>query len=283
MADDGVVERGPSRTALGIAAHRAVHQLVDGQPRILDDPIAARLLDQPMLDAILSRADAIQSEAARALRSHVILRSRYAEDRLAEAARRGVGQCVILGAGFDTFAYRQPGWAKRLRIFEVDHQASQDEKRRRLDRAGVPIPGNVEFVAIDFETVSLRDGLRASTLDFAGPTFFSCLGVLVYLTAEATDAIFELVARFPAGSEIAFTFSAPRASPSAVALSAAAAGEPWLSAIEPVALERKLLDFGFSAVSFLEPKEAKTAYFPQARLDGLTAPGRISIGAAIVG
>src|SRR5262252_8711510 len=69
----------------------------------------------------------------------------------------------------------------------------------------------LEFVAIDFESVSLQDGLRASKLDFSQPTFFSCLGVMVYLTREAVNAIFALVAGFPADSEIVFTFSTPDA------------------------------------------------------------------------
>jgi methyltransferase (TIGR00027 family) len=97
------------------------------------------------------------------------------EERMREAVQRGVRQSVILGAGFDTFAYRQPDWARGLRIYEVDHRGTQREKRQRLERAGIPIPGNLEFVAVDFESVSLCEGLRGSSLDFSQPTFFSCL------------------------------------------------------------------------------------------------------------
>lgn len=277
-----MTERSTSKTALSVAALRAVHHLVDGEPKILDDPVAARLLDDNVLQAIQSGAAGADAPAVRALRSHVILRSRYAEDRLVAAVRRGVRQCVILGAGFDTFAYRQPDWATGLRIFEVDQPSTQDEKRRRLRRGGVTIPGNVEFVAIDFEAVSLREGLLSSALDFAAPTFFSCLGVLVYLTAETVDALFAFVAGFPPGSEIAFTFSAPQSSPSPLAARAAAVGEPWRSEIEPRALERKLAALGFGEIVLLDPATAEGAYFPAARSDGLAAPQRTSIGAAIV-
>jgi methyltransferase (TIGR00027 family) len=196
-----MTERDASRTALGVAAIRAIHQLLDGEPKILHDPIAARLLDPDVLGAISTGAARTEDPAVRALRSRVVLRSRYAEDRLALAAGRGVRQLVVLGAGLDTFAYRQPCWARQLSIFEVDHPASQADKRARLRRAGVPTPPNLQFAPIDFETISLGGGLRASTLDFRTPTFFSCLGVLVYLTREAVDAVFDLVAGFPSGSE----------------------------------------------------------------------------------
>src|SRR5271157_5401130 len=145
---DAAPQRNFSRTALGVAALRAVHQLLDGEPKILDDPIAARLLSADVLQQIQSNPARIHEPPDRGLRSHVVLRSRYAEERMAEAVQRGVRQCVILGAGFDTFAYRQPDWARSLRIYEVDHCATQAEKRQRLQAAGIPIPANLEFVAV---------------------------------------------------------------------------------------------------------------------------------------
>jgi methyltransferase (TIGR00027 family) len=273
-------DRDASRTALGVAALRAVHQLIDGEPKILDDPIAALLLDD---DAdrrqLLAR---VREPDVVALRSRVVLRSRFAEDRMAEATRRGVCQCVVLGAGFDTFAYRQPDWARRLRIYEVDHLATQTEKRRRLQKVGVPVPTNLEFVAIDFESMSLHDGLRASSLDFSQPTFFSCLGVMVYLTREAVNAIFELVAEFPADSEIVFTFSTRDAAVSSWADKVKRLGEPWRTHFEPDALICDLRALGFSEISLLTADEAEQAYF-QGRNDGLHAPHNTNIAAAVVG
>jgi O-methyltransferase involved in polyketide biosynthesis len=137
-------------------------------------------------------------------------------------------------------------------------------------------------VDIDFERVSLRDGLAASKLDFAQPAFFSCLGVLVYLTPQAADAIFELVASFPRGSEIAFTFGSPGSLTSDMAMRAGAAGEPWRTQYEPGALERKLKGLGFSTVTFLEASHANLRYFA-GRTDGLRAPDRASIASAVVG
>lgn len=273
--------RGASRTALGVAAIRAVHRLHDGEPKILDDSLSARLLGgeaHPQIAAHLARADEAADEN---LRIRVVLRSRYAEDRLALAVERGVRQCVVLGAGFDTFAYRQPEWAKDLRIFEVDHGASQSEKRHRLETAGIAIPANLEFVEIDFEKTSLRDGLRRSALDFSAPAFFSCLGVLVYLTRDAADAVFRLVAEFPYRSEIVFTYAAAGAKNSPIADRVRAAGEPWQTRFEPQALKRELTALGFSDVQFLRAEEAQDRYF-QGRTDNLHAPPRTGIASAVV-
>ena len=172
--------RPASRTALAVAAMRALHQFHDGAPKILDDPVSARLLGEERTRTILSRMGNADDPARKAMRAHVLLRSRFAEERLESAVRRGVVQAVALGAGLDTFAYRQPPWAGRLRLFEVDQPASQDEKRRFLEQAGIGVPANVRFVPIDFETTSLAQGLAAGRVDFAVPTFFSCLGVITF-------------------------------------------------------------------------------------------------------
>src|SRR5262245_19591796 len=145
------MERSASTTALGVAALRAFHHLIDHEPKILDDPIVPHLIDRGTIDQIRSQSERFRHPMSASLRSHVVLRRRYTEDRLAEAVQRdGIAQYVILGAGLDTFAYRQPPWASQLRIFEVDHPASQAVKRQRLEQAGIPLPANLEFAAIDF-------------------------------------------------------------------------------------------------------------------------------------
>ncbi len=239
-----------SRTALGVAARRAVHQLVDATPRILDDPVVLRLLDPAYLDRIAADPRH-RSAPAKALRAHLLLRSRYAEDRLSKAVERGIRQYVLLGAGFDTFPYRQPDWAQPLRIFEVDQPATQREKQRRLQAAGIAIPANVAFVPVDFETTSLDDGLRASRFDPALPTFLSWLGVMMYLSQEAVDAVFRFVLSLPPGSEIAFSFAPPSDAEetdrpyASVAERAAQAGEPWKTRIAPDDLGQYLSQWAF--------------------------------------
>jgi methyltransferase (TIGR00027 family) len=275
-------QRSASKTALGVAMTRAFHQLLDGEPKILDDPIAALLFGDELRRLIAGRAGQLPDPGLAGLRAHVVLRSRFTEDRLAEAVRRGVRQYVILGAGFDSFAFRQPDWARNRRIVEVDHPGTQAEKRRRLAQAGLSAPSNHEFVAIDFETTSLREGLLASGLDFSQPTFFSCLGVMIYLTREAVDAIFALVAAFPAGSEIAFTYSTRDRAFSRLAERVSAMGEPFQTHFDPEQLRQDLHDLAFSEVTFLSLDEADRMYF-QGRDDGLRPPLRAGIAAAVVG
>jgi len=271
--------RPASRTAVAVAALRAVHQRRDGSPKVLDDPVAEALIGPEALALVLADGGLYSSPAMRGLRAHVVLRSRFAEDCAEGAVRGGVRQLVMLGAGLDSFAYRQPGWARALRIFEVDHPESQRLKRARLAAAGIAIPENVAFVPADFERHSLREILAASALDFAAPAFFPCLGVLVYLERPAIEALFRLVASFPAGSELVATFtSSERVAGSAAR---AAAGEPWLSRLDAAEIRSELLRCGFRAVFVLEPEEAERRYF-SGRSDGLSAPPRASIARATV-
>lgn len=280
-------ERHASRTAQGVALFRAAHQLLDARPLILDDPIALALVGPSGERAIRDDPDRFQTPGARALRSHVVIRSRFAEDRLALAAGRGVTQCIILGAGYDTFAFRQPEWARALRIIEVDHPATQELKRAQLASAGIETPPNVRFAAIDFEQESLEHGLRRHGIAFDEPTFFSWLGVTMYLTPDAVDAVFRTVVTFPASSEIVFTFAQPRVSngvsgnaDGSLAERAASVGEPWLTYMKPESILEQLGAIGFASVEFLTGVDAMW-WYTRGRSDALPAPSRTTVASAI--
>ena len=271
-----------SRTAIGTAYLRAAHQLLDAQPRILNDPVALSLLGPGALQLIQNTANYYRTPESLALRTHVVLRSRFAEDRLAVAVLCGVTQYVILGAGFDTFALRQPSWAQALKIFEVDHSGTQTMKCSHLASAGLAIPDNVVFANIDFEHESLHDGLLRYHVSMDEPTFFSWLGVTMYLKEDAIDAVLRSVAMFPKGSEIVLTFAPPPGdSPSPLAQIVASHGEPWVSYFEPDELEARLLGAGFSKVEFLSPAEAEARYFRQHPGD-LPVPKRTHILYAVL-
>jgi methyltransferase (TIGR00027 family) len=260
---------------------RAAHQLLDAPPRILEDPFAVMLLGPAAVRRINDTVDSYQTPERRALRAHVVLRSRFAEDRLAAAVRRGVTQYIVLGAGFDTFALRQPVWAQPLRILEVDHAGTQITKRTQLAAAGLAMPENAGFATIDLEHESLRDGLLRYQVSLDQPTFFSWLGVTMYLKEDAIDAVLRSVAAFPAGSEMVLTFAPPGDSPSPFDQRAASLGEPWVSYFAPDALEAKLRGVGFSNVEFLSPEEAEARYFRQ-RPQDLPVPARTNIVCAVL-
>jgi methyltransferase (TIGR00027 family) len=277
-----MVDRHASRTALRTAYMRAAHQLFDAPPRILEDPFAVSLLGPAALQRLNDTAEHYQTPARRALRAHVVLRSRFAEDRLAAAVLRGITQYVVLGAGFDTFALRQPAWAQAVKILEVDHPGTQAMKRSQLAAAGLVMPENADFASIDFEHESLCAGLLRYHVSTDEPTFFSWLGVMMYLKEDTIDAVLRSVAAFPAGSEIVLTFAPPPGdSPSPLAQRVASLGEPWVSCFTPGALEAKLRTAGFAHVEFLSPAEAGARYFRQ-RPEDLPVPRRINILSAVL-
>jgi methyltransferase (TIGR00027 family) len=272
-----------SLTSLGAAGLRAAHQLLDGDPKLLSDPVILQLLDPGHIEEIKARASQFQHPETLRLRSRIALRSRYAEDRLMLAYARGIRQYLLLGAGLDTFAWRQPEDLDGLEIFETDHPATQEQKRQRLSRAGLTIPVNCQMIAVNFETETLEEALRKSSFDFHTPCFISWLGVTVYLSKEAVDAVFQFVSTLPKGSELVFTFAQERVARfmSHTATRAAEAGEPWQTYFRPEDLSRRLYELGFSSVHFLEPEEARRKYYIK-RNDGLTGPSLASIASAIV-
>lgn len=272
-----------SKTAIAVLTLRAVHQLLDGEPKVLTDPIAARLLtDQER--ALLAEPARFNTGLPLSLRAHVVARSRYAEDCLEAACARGIEQLVVLGAGLDSFAFRQPAWAHALRIFEVDHPASQAAKQARVAAAGLSAPANLTWAPIDFERTSLAEGLARVGFRADKPAFLTCLGVLVYLTNEAVDDLFRFVVSLPRGTEIAFTISGnyqESAGSSQLASAAGAMGEPWLSVLTAEQVVPKLRALGFSEASVMSEEAIAARYF-QGRHDALKAPPHARIGRAVV-
>jgi methyltransferase (TIGR00027 family) len=292
---------GVSKTALGVGVLRALHRVVDSEPWVIDDPVST-LLFGDAARARLNRdfAAGLGDAGANALRGHVLVRSAFAEERLRQAVARGVRHCVVLGAGFDTFAYRQPAWMRGVRLFEVDAPATQAEKRARLAAAGIAEPRNVVYAAIDFERTPLAAGLRDAGLDLDAPAFFSWLGVMVYLSRDAVDAVFRTVAAMPPGSEIAFTFAqggdADRPAKGVTEISKRVAelskrvaelgkrvaelGEPLRTTITVAELETLLARHGFREHTILSTAGAQR--YLGTRTDALRLPPRESIAAAIM-
>src|SRR6202020_2795196 len=170
----------PSRTALRVALRRAAHQLYDAKPLLLDDPIAVPILGDTYAEELRRTPTWPDRPFSVSLRAFLVARSRYAEDTLARAVAQGVTQYVLLGAGLDTFAHRNPHL--HLRVFEVDHPATQQWKRELLEISALPTPKNLTYAPVDFERQSLPDQLHSAGFNPAIPTFFAWLGVVPYLT-----------------------------------------------------------------------------------------------------
>jgi O-methyltransferase involved in polyketide biosynthesis len=290
-----------SKTALGVAVRRAAHQLMEN-PRILEDPIAVRLVGSGH-PRHMERA---MHPVGRDFRAFMAVRSRYTEDQLAAAVACGVAQYVILGAGLDTFAYRNP--FPQLRVFEADFPATQEMKRSMLHDAEIPVPDNVTFVPLDFEHKTLAASLAEAGLDFehktlaaslaeAGldfqrPAFFGWLGVIPYLTLDAFRATLDTIGQLPAGTGVSFDYALPpetltpegRTAFERLSARVTAAGEPFRLFFSPEALDGELRRAGFARVEQLDYDQLNNLYFHQ-RADGLklSAVGLAMLATAWVG
>lgn len=204
-----MIEGQPSDTALQVAASRAAHLRFDPPPHLLEDTQAEALLGPELASLI----EGSSNEAPWILienRLFIPLRARYAEDRLAAAYARGVRQLVLLGAGLDSFVWRQPARLEGLRTFEVDHPSTQAWKRARIQSLGWTLPPSARFVPCDFEKQSVTDALADSDFDPERPALVSWMGVTYYLERATTEgALRELCGLLAAGSEVVFDVMRP--------------------------------------------------------------------------
>jgi methyltransferase (TIGR00027 family) len=278
----------PSQTMVQTAVLRAVHQLLD-EPRIFDDPIAVDLVPEASRDAILGAEQTYRTPVLSLRRASIALRSRFAEDRLAAAAARGVRQYVIAAAGLDTFPWRQPDFARDMRIFVTDMPESLAVLQDCVRRRGLPQPANVAYVPVDLEHKELLAPLVAAGFDPQLPAFCSALGIVQFLTAEAVDALLTFAARRATGSEIVFSFTPPDDELGERSLTGVREsqvrtqgyGEPWLTRLRPSELTARLRQLGFRDIELLTPDLANQRYF-HGRTDGLaSAPSGQLIAATV--
>jgi len=262
----------PSRTALLTAVQRGHHFLTAPEPKILRDDLALALTGLDTLEAAQGYIDTMidaftalsDRETAtifmKRIDGAVCMRSRVVEEELAIARERGVKQLVILGAGLDTTAYRCLDLTEGLQVFEVDHPSTQAWKRERLEAANISIPSNVKFVGFDFENQTLAEALKAGDIRSDMPTFFTWLGVHMYLTDEAVRSTLAVLGQYPKGSEMVMDFISPsyvlaggvsENSVDYLQNVVSEMGEPIKSKYSEPDLETMLKNVGFNDVKFL--------------------------------
>jgi methyltransferase (TIGR00027 family) len=254
-----VREGEPSRTAWGAAVHRAVHPLLD-EPVLFDDPLALPILG---VDRETLLADAPRESR---LRRFVALRHRFADQTLAAAYERGTRQCVVLGAGLDTIAYRNPH--PDLRVFEVDAPATQTWKRERLAEAGIePV---ATCVNVDFERDALMERLVDAGFDASAPAVFVWLGVVPYLTREAVRTTLTAIGAVP-GAEVVLDHPGTDRDEAGeerlrrLAERVAAVGEELMPAWAPGEMTQLLHEVGFTEVDELPLPAGSGAHIVRAR------------------
>jgi methyltransferase (TIGR00027 family) len=260
------IEGQPSQTAMTAAAARAAHLLFDAEPRIFADTLAAALLGDEAENFLRYHREHGDHPLLAGTRAQAACRSRFTEDQLERAAARGIAQYVILGAGLDSFACRS-GLAARLRVFEVDHPASQEHKRAMLAAAGLPEPPTLTWVPVDFEKDELTGALTAAGLDPAAPAFVSWLGVTMYLTAAAISTTLASLSRLAPGSELVTDYILTAGLRDADGNSYAGLvmpdserrGEPWLTFLTPQEMAGLLTSHGFTGLRDVSQRDAVSA------------------------
>ena len=266
----------PSRTALRVALRRAAHQLFDARPLILDDPIAVPLLGRAYHEELQRTPQRPDRPHSRSLRAWLVARSRFAEDSLTASVAAGIMQYVLLGAGLDTFALRNPH--PNLRVFEVDHPATQAWKRHLLYDGGFTLLDTAHLVPVDFERDRLDTALAESGFDPREKTFFAWLGVVPYLTLASFRNTLSFIEAMPRGSGVVMDYGQPRAvlppleqlAHDSLADRVRLAGEPFQLFLTPAEMASELARF--QHVDDLGTRELNDRYF-RARGDGLALLG----------
>jgi methyltransferase (TIGR00027 family) len=288
-------ETDASATALVVALIRATHTRTAPRP-LIDDAWADQLVPGSAISAIRQSllpggkgdSETAQAEIDAFLRAspayaNVVIRTRYTEDALAAAIARGITQYVLVGAGFDSYALRAPVGAEHVRIFEIDHPATQTLKTRRLSDCGVAVRDTVQFIPADLSKERLGAALARSAFNPDELTFFSLLGVTMYLSAADNRATMREIAKYgAAGSELVFTyideavFSTEAGSPpeafTDIQKSVASVGEPFISGFDPAALRGNLQKVGLQLEEDLTDPELIARYDPTGENSLISAP-----------
>jgi methyltransferase (TIGR00027 family) len=255
-------------TAQRAALRRASHQVLDDPP-VFIDPWAATIVGAEDAATLSRDPRAFETRWSLRLRAFLVARSCVAEETLARCVSHGTRAYVVLGAGLDTFAYRNPHEACGLRTFEVDHPTTQAWKKRRLSDAGIPVPSSVTFVPVDFETHSLEAALGRAGVPADQPALFSWLGVTPYLSRSAVIDVLAMIAKRGPGSAVVFDFSASPSTLDAIGRRAfdglaqrlAAEGEPWITFFDPREIEDELRAVGYRDIEVFDPRSLNARYF----------------------
>lgn len=264
------------KSALAPAAVRAIESYRPRKERLFDDgfaigflpPVWRGIIEVLRLPGLGSAVLAMRERQFPGVMGNLFCRTRFIDDALRDALAKGLDQVVILGAGFDSRAYRMPG-IEQTSVFEVDHPAPQAEKQARLKRMLGTLPSHVTFVPIDFDRQELEDAMAAAAFRTGARTFFIWEGVTQYITAEAVDATFRYVSRAAAiGSKILFTYirrgivdgSARSAADQKLVSVLQRVGMPWVFGLDPTELAQYLAERGLKLIKDVGASDYQARY-----------------------
>lgn len=268
-----------SVTAEGIAAIRAVESSKPPEQRICYDPLARQLVS-PSFYYLTKIFAGYGGWRAPGTIEYILARTRYIDDYLRACLDNGIDQLVILGAGLDSRAYRFEQLIGQVEVFEVDHPATQGEKRRKLGSIFGELPEHVRFVPIDFNAESLE---KLFDFGYQKPrkTLFIWEGVTYYLTAEAVDSTLRFVVEnsgeassiiFDYVYASALTASRKRGEIARMQRYQRFTGEGLTFGIEEGKIEEFLGAGGYTQIETVTSEDLKRAYFTGANRNRPIAP-----------
>jgi methyltransferase (TIGR00027 family) len=267
----------PDQTAVRVALWRALHVEVDPAPHVVEDEVGLKLAAP---DENWRQRPDMHPQWTSQFRASIVARARFIEDLVAEEAKLGVDQYVLLGAGLDTFAQRRPELASNLRLFEIDRPSPQAWKKQRLIELGFGVPEWLRFVPVDFEGGgSWRQELAAAGFDAGKRAVVASTGVSMYLTREANLATLREVAGLAKGSRLVLSFLLPleladpdvRPGLERAAQGARASGTPFVSYFTPDEILSLAREAGFRQAEHVSAAMLTKRYFA-GRTDGLRPP-----------
>jgi methyltransferase (TIGR00027 family) len=264
-----------SQTAEYVALFRAIETARPEDERLFSDPLAAAFLTGRLKSGALAARLPLGADAVAKYidtrwpgpRLSAVVRTRVIDDAMREAIGAGCGQLVLLGAGYDTRAYRLPE-AAGVDSFEVDHPATQAIKREVLERELRAIPESVRLVPVDFERDSLGDALAAAGLAGDAMTCVVWEGVFSYLTIDAIDATLGwCVSACPPGSRVILTYLDQEAierkgERSAWIAAVEDAGEPFITGLDPADAPRFFAERGLALLWDESTRESAERLLP---------------------
>jgi methyltransferase (TIGR00027 family) len=280
-----------SRSAEGVAGFRAIETLKPEGERIVSDPYARALIPGGLMFSISMWiiTSGLYERMAPGAEAFIIGRERYIDDYLEACLGEGLDQVVILGAGFDTRAFRIPG-IERTRVFEVDQPETQAVMLVRLKKVIGPMPAHVTFVPADLNTQQLGEVLRGASYDEQGKTLFIWQGVTYFLQPEGIDSTLAFVANHSApGSSVVFDYvynetlhDTTQGYGKALARAGKVSGEPYVFGIDRGGVATFLAQRGFCDVVNMPGEDLKPMYFTGANAVRPIVTGDIAIASARV-
>lgn len=267
---------GPSQMAEGMAMQRFAESNKPEGERICYDPYAVHFINPKIIEFGIKhpkeakiKVQAMEDHLP-GLSSSIIARVRYFDDTLKKFNKKGLEQLVILGAGYDTRAYRIEGLKEKVKVFEVDHPNTQNFKKEKITEIFGSLPDHVTYVPIDFETQKLDQMLFKNGYQKSLKTLFIMEGLIMYIPTEAVDETLNFVVNNSGrGSQIIFDYYPESVIDGTTDLVVGQnirnfviqRGEPLQFGIEANKINQFLSSYGFSKIRNVTSADYKKAFF----------------------